>query len=598
MTGMRVVIQRHWVTGLVLAVLTLGLLACSQQGPAGSWSPSGLDQSEALVQTAAAVSTAAQAAHNANAAEATRIVELTRQAEAAAAATAANQATGTADAIAYRVTEQALIFAGTATAQAFETGGTATAHAVAAEAADQSAKATAVQSGVNAEATRQAAEARKVEAEAERAENWARFTRYAPWLVVVFVMVVFVTGVGIYIYRHRPMVGRENGREHLFVPPTLLHIGPAPRRAIDVTPEPLQIEAPEERLALPGPRVIHLPDELPEGKIGVGVLDGDEALWLPVGKIDMLGAGIKGSGKSTFVRSLAYQYYVQYGRRHLYLADAEEVTFTPAVWGPVARTVSQVEAMLAAILQEFDNRFALYGRAFEMVRDNLPAERQFYVDTLADYNRAARMFNLPTMTPMLLVWDEANNHIGNRVVNEALHEVLRRNRKAECGVDIVGHYWHAKQVGTEIRGNLQTRAVFRCHEETSRVLLGHPGATKITGPGRAIFVSDKGEKLLQTYLLPAGRVLRDVQPGEDDNIVDGEVLPPVNFLPQRTNGHSNGHSHGDGYTADDPDAAVYDDLIRQMAAEGHSRRHIEQTLFNHTGGYAHREVKRVLGPAQ
>lgn len=286
--------------------------------------------------------------------------------------------------------------------------------------------------------------------------------------------------------------------------------------------KPYVLPKPEERPLLPAiieqeptsGRLIELPTHLPKDRIGIGITSGNRGLWYSQSELgDIMGAGSKGSGKSSLVRSIAYQAYKHNWK--LYLADAEQLTFDPAVWGNVASTVPEVEGMLNNLITEFDRRYELYRTAFSMVRET---NNQYFVESLTDYNRAADRFNLEKLPPILLAWDEANNHLSaSSSLDGALHEVLRRNRKPGCTVALFAHTWHSTQVKSAIFTNLTRRIALKCEERTSRVVLHSPIASTIPDlPGAAI-MSENGEQIkIQSYYLPVNRILEDIRP------IDGE----------------------------------------------------------------------------
>lgn len=341
----------------------------------------------------------------------------------------------------------------------------------------------------------------------------------------------------------------------------------------------------ETRVALPAPverpllmepanepvtnqQIIELPARLPKNKIGLGITRGNAGLWYTQGQLgDILGAGIKGSGKSNVVRSIAYQAYKSDWK--LYLADAELLTFDPLVWGNVASSTNEVEGMLNSLITEFDRRIALFSESFQIVRQN---SNPHFVEDLAQYNQVAARYGLESLPPILFALDEANNLLGSsNTLDEALHEVLRRNRKPGCTVALFAHTWHSTQVRSAIFTNLTRRIAFRCEERTSRVVLHSPIASSIPNqPGAMIMKEDGKDIKVQSYFLPAQRILSDVQPIEGEW---EEVDRPV---------RKNRLEDGDR------------EKILEMYGEGASQRKIEMDIFGYNGGKAWELVREIL----
>lgn len=435
---------------------------------------------------------------------------------------------------------------------------------------------------VAAEQTRTAIDIQERAAEASRAKAAGYFRVAWPWLFALFVLLVAAAVFVIIWRRGKPqIIDNGPGRPPMIIVQTsdgLRPLLPGPRESA-VLQLPAETQTRPEEAAAPMGKVVELPAGLRPHELGLGVTP-TRQLWFDQAKLgDILGAGQKGSGKSTMVRSLAYQARMQgWG---LYLADAELLTFDPAVWGHVASSPAEVEAMLDAILAEFDRRFELYREAFAQVRQ-LPAAQQFFVEDLAGYNQAAGLFGLERLKPMLLAWDEANNHLGaSAALDDALHEVLRRNRKPGCTVAIFGHTWHASQVKSSIFTNLTRRLAFRCSERTSRVVLGDPTAAELPAnvPGLAVMLAGRGKLgQFQGYYLPPARILNDVRPDPGEPGLPPPLIigRPIIKLPEEPQ--------------EDPEAA----RIRALRAAGKSQRAIEEEVFGYTGGEAYKRVKAVL----
>lgn len=419
--------------------------------------------------------------------------EVTRQAVVA-------QATAEAQAVGATATRLVEVQALTATEEARVTGATLNA-----QAAEDAINATLSAAMVNAQATRMSQDAELRALQVARQATWNKVWPVLVWLGVLAALAVLGVGLGYWWRAGRPVVILSNDRhlvrsDYAMLPP----VPAASPKALPVPAQPALLPPPAGM-----PEIVHLPMRLPAGQIGLGATPSRE-LWFRQGELgDIMGAGIKGSGKSTALRMLAYQAKQQgWG---LYLADAETLTFDPAVWGEVASDPAQFEALLDRIMGEFERRFDLFRESFRLLRERVPAGQQFFVEDLAAYNRAAGMLGLEVLPPMMLVVDEANNFVGaGRAVDTKLHEILRRNRKPGLTVALFAHTWHSKQVAPGIFNNLTRRIVWRCSDRTSRVVLGEPVGETIAQntPGVAIMGDESGRVgRFKTFYVSAERLL-------------------------------------------------------------------------------------------
>lgn len=473
------------------------------------------------VETVSAQASATQAAEAATANAATVVAQQT-----AAAATATIEAI---DIAAYAAQKQ---FELRATEQSFNV--TMTAAANEAQTANELAA---------AEVTRQHAlnQAAQIELERERDRN--NFLRLLPWVIISLVALIIALVFLFFFHRDQPVDARlpngmrvstfwtPEGRRPVVLPPQSVLALPAnvPHDSRQGTAVPAVARSgngtaivvrPPGTIYVPGQREpVLLPASLPPGKIGVGVTP-DKALWYTIDELkDTLIAGTKGSGKSTFLKMLAYQAVMQ--KCELFLIDAELLTFDPAAWGPVAQSAGEVVDLLQFILYEvIENRFTLYREASALMREAYASgqvARPFEVEDIAAYNKAARMFNLQLLAPAFLFWDEATSHLGDSQVQMLFHDFVRRSRKPGFRVFVAGHTWHAKYVPTPIRGRLEGRYAFRTDVEGSKVVLnGSVAAASIPKEwkGHAITLRDEDGRpgRIQGYYLEPRRLFDDIDP--------------------------------------------------------------------------------------
>jgi len=133
---------------------------------------------------------------------------------------------------------------------------------------------------------------------------------------------------------------------------------------------------------------------------------------------------------------------------------------------------------------------------------------------------------------MMLVWDEANSHLGDREIREELQDVVRRSRKPGMTVAIAGHEWHAVSIPKVVSGRLDRRIAFKTDLQSSRVVLNDPAASELPDntPGRALMRQNGRLEPVQTFYVDAQRILRDVvQTGSSDAPV--VTQPPVIEIP-------------------------------------------------------------------
>ena len=211
--------------------------------------------------------------------------------------------------------------------------------------------------------------------------------------------------------------------------------------------------------------------------------------------VNILAAGAQGSGKSTFLVSLAST-AAAYGYG-LYLADPDLNTFDDAwlAYSPltmIAQTDAAFMTMLERLLQEIERRSALFQQAGG-ARD------------LDDYN--ARRGDLPKLARALLLADEANTFMGSSgKVVELLGDLARRGRKWGVHMVLAAHNWRAEDVSRSLSAMLPARVCFRVADDTSgRVVLSSPhwgrkplGIRNET-PGRGIVFYNGEYRWFQAY---------------------------------------------------------------------------------------------------
>lgn len=409
----------------------------------------------------------------------------------------------------------------------------------------------------NIELTRVAQENEAKAIELQAARNWNNFKRALPWVVVVFAFL----GVGLFFYfqirRDTPqevvtpggarvtIITTPEGRRPLMLPANsdvpLQLPGNAPSTHLITdgrngnNQSPLALAAGSNYT--PGQREpVYLPNDLPAGCIGLGVTPSSKVWYRFEEMKDMLVAGTKGSGKSTFLQMLSYQAERQ--QWETFYIDAEQLTFDPQMWGTVAQSTDDVIMLLHFLVKNvFEQRFALYREASTLIRDaydRRQLENPFKVDNLAAYNKAARMFSLPLLAPAMLVWDEAASHFGDSTVQKLLHDFIRRSRKPGFRAILASQSWHVSGpdgISNVIRARLEKRIAFRTDVQGSNVVLGSPVAATIpeSWKGHAITLRDSDGRpgRLQGYYLPDRRLFEHIRPETVVNSEDHEWQRPA-----------------------------------------------------------------------
>jgi hypothetical protein len=242
-------------------------------------------------------------------------------------------------------------------------------------------------------------------------------------------------------------------------------------------PEPLPTLAPLDLTTRPRPAY----------SAGIGVSHNGPA-WAPLESLGhIMVSGSTGSGKSYFLRSLAYQ-LINLPKNQpvrLYLADRAGNVFTPLdayrvpqLAAPVAKTPEAVVEMLDAAIIEMQRRERLFD-----------AEINHFPDKLAEYNAIPGVKPLPRA---VVIVDEVTVLVaetgGERgEVHQALLTLAAQGRKYGFTVVVAGQDFKASTFNTALTHQLATRIAFKAgsaHE--SRVVLDEEGAEKLRGAGHGL----------------------------------------------------------------------------------------------------------------
>jgi DNA segregation ATPase FtsK/SpoIIIE-like protein len=198
-------------------------------------------------------------------------------------------------------------------------------------------------------------------------------------------------------------------------------------------------------------------------------------------------SGSTGSGKSYFLRSLAYQLISLPATQTvmLYLADRAGNVFTPLdayqvpqLAAPVAKTPNAVAELLERVISELRRREALFD-----------AQIQHFPDKLDEYNRIPGVERLPRAVVILdevtVLVAETDGERG--FVHHALLTLAAQGRKYGFTLVVAGQDFKTTTFNTALTHQLSTRVAFKAGSGyESRVVLGVDGAEKLRGAGHGL----------------------------------------------------------------------------------------------------------------
>jgi DNA segregation ATPase FtsK/SpoIIIE-like protein len=274
-----------------------------------------------------------------------------------------------------------------------------------------------------------------------------------------------------------------------------LQAAAAGRRVVVTTEGGIAVQIarnPQQALPKPEPLPAVAPLDLntrPRAPYSIGIGVGhDGEVWAPLGSLGhMMVSGQTGSGKSYFLRSLAYQ-LINLPRSQpvtLYLADRAGNVFTPLdayrvpqLAMPVAKTPGDIHDMLAAAVDEMGQREHLFDAA-----------TSHFPDKLDEYNRIPDVEKLPRVVVVLdevtVLVEEAGGKSGE--LHRLLLTLAAQGRKYGFTLVVAGQDFKATTFNTALTHQLSTRVAFKAGSANeSRVVLGVDGAERLPGQGRGL----------------------------------------------------------------------------------------------------------------
>lgn len=243
------------------------------------------------------------------------------------------------------------------------------------------------------------------------------------------------------------------------------------------------------------PKVIPFPG-VTDGWAQLGVNHSGETISQPWSKLGhLLVAGKTGSGKSVFLRLLAYQALAEGAQ--LLLVDLDGATFPmltnhPTLLAPITTTPQAAQDAIERALGECDHRAGLY-----MQLDGYP-------ESLEEYNRTIVRHGSDPLPRLLVVLDEFSammttlggpkSSFANRVA-----ELGWRGRK--FGVHLVfAAQDFTKQVVGRVRDQVSAAICFKVRSLEAARAMGCPGAVRIPESRPGLACTDRWG-LVQTFYL-------------------------------------------------------------------------------------------------
>jgi len=251
------------------------------------------------------------------------------------------------------------------------------------------------------------------------------------------------------------------------------------------------------------PDAVDLPSNLPNDQLVIGV-GSDGTIGGSRRDIrGVLAAGAPRSGKSTTLRSLAYQ--AALAGWQLYLCDPMSNTFVPELWNrvpAVAYPVAESPPLLLEMLEVLEAECSRRAQLFRAI-----AHGQIPPEDLEGYNALSQ----EKLAPMILIADEFNTFANASEVLEPLTDLARRGQKWGLLIVLAAHSWRSRDIPRATADLLQSRIVFRLNSrEAARTILDGGAAamvTHLTQPGRAVVVLNGDSQQVQTYRVDAQRIM-------------------------------------------------------------------------------------------
>lgn len=201
-------------------------------------------------------------------------------------------------------------------------------------------------------------------------------------------------------------------------------------------------------------------------------------------------AGATGSGKSVYVNALIATLINRTSPTvvRTVLVDMKRVEFAnyrdaPHLWAPIATVPRTAIAVLQAVVDEMDQRYALL-------------EDHGY-KTIEAYNADRDVAGAPQDTKpyLVVVVDELADLSGTERAMTAIGSLAQKGRAAGIHLVLATQRPSVKVIAGDIKNNVPARLAFAVPSVTdSRVVLDRTGAQKLLGMGDALFIAPVASK--------------------------------------------------------------------------------------------------------
>ena len=246
-------------------------------------------------------------------------------------------------------------------------------------------------------------------------------------------------------------------------------------------------------------RSVELPGDVPNGLLALGVKFNNQPVLMPFSKIGhLLVAGMTGSGKSSLLRSIAWQ-AIRSGIQ-LALADIDQTSFAMLeghenLFAPIASTPQAALELIMKVLGECDHRAALYK--------SMPG----FPENIDEYNALAIKAGKPPLQRIIVMLDESSSVLkvmggGAGELAGKLAELTWRGRK--FGVNFIfGAQEIAKELIGPFREQINLSIAFRVKPTSAQMArkIGCANAHRIPADRPGLAIVDRFGPV-QCYFVP------------------------------------------------------------------------------------------------
>ncbi len=252
------------------------------------------------------------------------------------------------------------------------------------------------------------------------------------------------------------------------------------------------------------PRSIELPSGIPTGVLALGVKFNSQPILISWSKLGhLLVVGMTGSGKSSLLRSIAWQ--AMHNGIQLALADIDQTTFAMLegnenLFAPIATTPQAALEMITKILGECDHRAAVYK--------SMPG----FPENIDEFNALAVKVGKEPLKRIVVMLDESSSVLkamggGSGELAGKLAELAWRGRK--FGVHFIfGGQDFSKELTGPLREQVNLSIAFRVGPTSALMAkkLGCENAHRIPADRPGLAIVDRFGPM-QSYFVPKPMLL-------------------------------------------------------------------------------------------